>query len=497
MPTLSLDQILEQCPAQICHSGTAVHTETVDSIVLDSRKTTPSSIFVALCGQHLDGRTFIPTCKAPVVLVDQWDDEWSHKAKGWQKTILKVDNARASMAQLAAELYDQPATKMTMVGITGTNGKTTTTWMLSHILKVCLPKQTVGTIGTIGHRINGTPLPQQDGFTTPESPGLQRVLQEFVHHQCAICIMEVSSIGLMMHRVGAIQFDVTAFTNFTQDHLDIHGSMDAYLTEKQKLFDTHVNKDSASILVVDHPEIASTPVQAGDVIRVSTTSNSTCDRWVDETVYSLEGTHFTLHTRNEAHRFTVPLIGRHNIENAVVASTIAHRLGVPFDSISDALASLPQTPGRLERISSPKGWHAFVDYAHTPDALLQSLNGLRPLCTGRLWVLFGCGGDRDKRKRPQMGAIAAQNADCVIVTSDNPRTENPSTIVDDILTGISEDRLKSTHRIVDRREAIQWTTEQLQANDVLLVAGKGHENYQIIGETKHHFDDREEILQTI
>lgn len=497
MPTLSLDQILEQCPAQICHAGASAPTATIDSIVLDSRKATTTSIFVALCGQNLDGRKFIPTCKAPIILVDRWDAEWSQKAEDWQKTILKVDNARASMAELAAEICDQPATKMTMVGITGTNGKTTTTWMLSHILKACRPGDTIGTIGTIGHRINGKPLPQQDGFTTPEAPGLQRVLREFVHRQCSVCIMEVSSIGLMMHRVGAIQFDVTAFTNFTQDHLDIHGSMDAYLTEKQKLFDTHVGANSTSILVVDQPEIASTPVQAGDAIRVSTTTHPNCDLWVDETVYSLEGTHFTLHTDNGTHRFTVPLIGQHNIENAVVASTIAHRLGISFDSISSALASLPQAPGRLERISSPDGWHAFVDYAHTPDALLQSLSSLRPLCTGRLWVLFGCGGDRDKRKRPQMGSIAAYNADCVVVTSDNPRTENPSTIVDDILIGIPQERLKSTHRIVDRREAIQWTTQQLQAEDVLLVAGKGHETYQVIGKVKHHFDDREELLRTI
>lgn len=513
MPTLTLDYILEHCPdGVLLHQNACI--DTIDHITLDSRKTTATSLLVALCGQHVDGRKFIANSSARLVLVDQWSEYFAQQAKQWNKTIIQVSNARQSMAFLAAALEQHPSKSMQMVGITGTNGKTTTTWMLSHILQSCPDPSThthentprkIGTIGTIGHRINGVPLETQDGFTTPESPSLQRVLRDFVDQGCHSCIMEVSSIGLMMHRVGGIEFDVTAFTNFTQDHLDIHGSMNTYLLEKRKLFTRHVHSNSTSILVVDQDEIAATPVKEGQIVTISTQVNPTCDLWVSNPKYSLEGVDFILHihpkphhnTTSETHPAYVPLIGKHNVENAIVATSVARALGCSTTDILNALRTLPQAPGRLERVSSPLGWHAFVDYAHTPDALLQSLSSLKPLCRGKLWVLFGCGGDRDVRKRPEMGRIAVQESDCIIVTSDNPRSEDPHTIVQHILDGIPTDCLKPVHSIVDRKEAIAWAIQQLHSEDVLLVAGKGHENYQIIQGIKHSFDDRKEIERFI
>lgn len=447
----------------------------------------------------MDARQFIEASSASVILVDAWSEDWSIRGAEWNKTIIQVDDARRSMAILANTLAENPSKKMTMIGITGTNGKTTTTWMLSHILIECAKQQqayrSIGTIGTIGPHLDGRPLPNPDGFTTPESPALQRLLQQFVEAKCDVCIMEVSSIGLMMQRVGGIQFDVTAFTNFTQDHLDIHGSMDAYLLEKQKLFVDHVHKDSTSILVVDQPEIANTTVSQGKTVSLSTKNNAHVDVWVNNHSFQIDGTRCTVHHPSGTEELYIPLIGRHNIENALVATAIACTLGYSLHAIRKAFCSLPQAPGRMERISSPKGWHAFVDYAHTPDALEQSLVALRPLCPGKLWVLFGCGGDRDTSKRPQMGLIAAKHADHIIVTSDNPRTEHPHIIIDDILEGIPAECQNRLSVIVDRKEAILRAATVLRQNDVLLIAGKGHETYQIVGTTKHHFDDREEIKQ--
>lgn len=501
MPTLSLLDILELLPEHTLLKRSRTST-VCNHITLDSRRTTSSSVFVALCGIQVDARRFIENCSAPCVLVDQWSGAWTEKASEWDKTIIKVSNARRDMAVLASAFTDYPSQKMKMIGITGTNGKTTTTWMLSHILQHCGRLQTspfkIGTIGTIGPHINGDPLPNPDGFTTPESPGLQRTLQQFVNNGCGVCIMEVSSIGLMMQRVGNIQFDIAAFTNFTQDHLDIHQSMNVYLQEKRKLFTQHVHSNSVSILVADQAETTNTPVAHGRTIRLSTTDISqdpASDGWVENPIFSIEGSTFMFEFPGEAETqdFYVPLIGRHNIENAIVAISIAVMMNYTSEAIAAAFKSLPQVPGRMERISSAQGWHAFVDYAHTPDALEQSISSLKQLCTGKLWVLFGCGGDRDRRKRAQMGAIAYEHADGIWITSDNPRSETPEQIIDDILTGLPTKCHKPVQHIVDRRVAILSAAKSLNDGDVLLIAGKGHETYQIIDGIKYHFDDREEI----
>lgn len=494
MPNISPQQLLDTSNVHLVHQGDLDVLAPLAHITLDSRQCTSSSIFVALRGQNIDGRRFIANTQAPIVLVEDWSSEWQTSLGKHNPWILQTNDARAVMAEWACMLSGHPSKKLWMIGITGTNGKTTTTWMLAHILEQC-QMGPVGTIGTIGPRINGVPLPDDSGFTTPESPGLQRTLQQFVTLGCRTCIMEVSSIGLMMQRVGGIVFDVAAFTNFTQDHLDIHSSMTEYLMEKRKLFQQHVADKSISLLIADHPSVAQTPVRAGHTEYLSTTNDRSKDWWVSDKVYTVTGTQFTLHHGQASSQVHLPLIGAHNIENALIAMAAAHHSGAQWVNIVQALQSLPQTPGRLERVNGSFNGHAFVDYAHTPDALEQSLSSLRELCTGELWVVFGCGGDRDRSKRPQMGEIAVAFADHVIITSDNPRTEAPEAIILEILQGIADDKRIHTRDMISREEAIHHALSHMQPQDIVLVAGKGHEKYQIIGHTKHHFDDGEVIQQ--
>lgn len=494
MPKPSLQYLLDASNVHLVHQGDLDLLESLTHITLDSRQCSSSSIFVALRGQNVDGRRFIANTLAPVVLVDEWSTEWQASLNHCNPWILQTNDARAVMAEWACIISGHPSKHLWMIGITGTNGKTTTTWMLAHILEQC-NLGPVGTIGTIGPRINGRPLPDNSGFTTPESPGLQRTLQQFVELECRTCIMEVSSIGLMMQRVGGIIFDIAAFTNFTQDHLDIHTSMTEYLMEKRKLFQNHVSDKSISLLIADHASVANTSVKSGRKEYLSTTTDASQDWWVSDKRYTVTGTQFTLHHGNTSSSVHLPLIGAHNIENALIAMSAAHHSGAPWLTIVTALQSLPQTPGRLERITGDFQGFAFVDYAHTPDALKQSLSSLRELCTEKLWVVFGCGGDRDRIKRPQMGKIAYEFADNVIITSDNPRTENPDDIIQEILRGIPEVKHLNTHYMTNREDAIHHALTRMKDNDILLVAGKGHENYQIIGDTKYHFDDREVIRQ--
>ena len=463
MPEHCIASILSEFPSlSVLHQGCKPSSHPITAVTLDSRKTSDQHIFIALKGQNVDGRKFIATSNSALIVVEQWDVQWQSTLQPDQ-WILQTSDARKIMAEMAIRFNNYPAKSLNMVGITGTNGKTTTTWMLSHILSTMLPKAIIGTIGTIGQRINGEPI-KKDNFTTPESPQLQASLRYFVDSGCSICIMEVSSIGLMMKRVGGIEFDVAAFTNFTQDHLDIHGSMTQYLLEKQKLFSDHLHQSSTSILVADNPNIENTPIPKGIRQTISTQGNSSHSWWVKDTDFTVERTSFTCCHLTEASVVTLPCIGEHNIENAVVSIAIANALGVPISDAANALQSLPQTPGRLERVTANHVGYAFVDYAHTPDALEQSLLSLKKLCKGQLWIVFGCGGDRDKRKRPLMGKIATDLADQIVLTSDNPRSENPYSIIEDIIKGIPTNRLNQTIQIVNRKEAIHWCLTNLQPN---------------------------------
>ena len=455
----------------------------LDHISHDSRQTTDTSIFIAIRGENFDGRRFINRCDAPVVFVDQLPEENS------EKTIIVVSNLRQTMAILSHEIYHRPSEQLKMIGITGTNGKTTTSWMLSHLLQTL--GQKVGVIGTLGHQINGSLLSKQDGHTTPEAPEIHRMLRHFVDQDCNACIMEVSSIGIAMHRSDALDFDVLGFTNFTQDHLDFHGSMEEYFKAKKQLIVDYPSQKTIIILNQDQEKIASIPVKKGR--RFGFGQASEADWRLLSQQHSLKGIHFSFLFQGKEFSANLPLVGAHNIENALVAISAAYGLGFPIIDILSALESLPQAPGRLEHIPSPKGWHAFVDYAHTPDALEKSLSTLRKLHPNRLVVVFGCGGDRDQGKRPLMGQIAEQLADQVFVTSDNPRSEDPQQIIDDIVEGCQS----VVFQHIDRKLAITKAIQTIGENDILLVAGKGHETYQIIGQQILHFDDREIIREQI
>ena len=458
----------------------------VNHIGNDSRKLTASSIFIAIRGERFDGRKFINSCAAPVIVVDEFPEEET------SKILVLVPNLRQTMAVLSHEIYQRPSERLKMIGITGTNGKTTASWMISHILQYL--GHSVGVIGTLGHQINGKKLPSQDGHTTPEAPQLHQMLHHFVEEGCDYCIMEVSSIGISMYRSYAIDFDIVAFTNFTQDHLDFHGSMEEYFQAKQQFIVEYPSPKTTVILNQDQTQIASIPVQNGT--RYGFGRSAEADWRILSQTLSLQGISFSFSFQRREYSVRLPLVGAHNIENALVAISAAQGLGFPVEEIILALESLPQAPGRLEHISSPKGWHAFVDYAHTPDALEKSISTLRALKPNQLVVVFGCGGDRDQGKRPLMGRIAEDLSDLVFVTSDNPRSEDPQKIIDDILVGCRGKEAVIVQN-PDRRQAIIEAIQQLEANDILLVAGKGHETYQIIGEQVLHFDDREIIQEQI
>ena len=455
----------------------------VRHITHDSRQAKEFSIFVAICGERFDARRFIDSCEAQVIVTDR------PPLQPTQKTIVLVDDARRAMANIACELFAHPSRQMNMVGITGTNGKTTTSWMLYHILRNA--GQNVGVIGTLGHHLNGIPLPIQDGHTTPESSHLQSLLKELVEKDCHSCLMEVSSIGLDLARVDGIDFNVAAFTNFTQDHLDFHASMEQYFDAKSRLFKDLLSEQGTAVLNGDHSLINALSTNANTQWTFGQQPH--VDWRLGAIRQSLTSTRCSVHYKNNTYELALPLVGVHNLENAIVAVCSAVSLGVPIESALDTLRHLPQVAGRVERIDTKTDWFAFVDYAHTPDALKRVLQTLRLLTSGELVVVFGCGGDRDTEKRPVMGNIASALADRVFVTSDNPRKEDPNRIIADISAGIDGE----ASYITDRKTAIHTAIQSLSSNDVLLVAGKGHETYQILKEETIHFDDREAILEGI
>ena len=455
----------------------------ISHVTHDSRQAKEFSIFVAIRGSCVDGRQFIDTCQSQVIVTDR------PPLNPTQKTVLLVENARKAMAEIACELFNHPSRKMNMIGLTGTNGKTTTSWMLYHILRSA--GQNVGVIGTLGHHANGLPLQIQDGHTTPESSHLQALLNDMVENDCHSCLMEVSSIGLDLDRVDGIAFNIAAFTNFTQDHLDFHASMEQYFDAKAKLFKELLSEQSTAILNGDHPLISHLSTKATTQWTFGQQPN--VDWRLSSIHQSLTTTRCSVHYKNNTYELCLPLVGVHNLENAIVAICSAVALGIPIESALRTLKHLPQVAGRVERVDTNTDWFAFVDYAHTPDALKRVLQTLRLLTSGKLVVVFGCGGDRDAEKRPIMGKIAAALADRVFVTSDNPRKEDPNSIINDIAVGIDGEAIY----ITDRKQAIHTAIQSLCANDVLLVAGKGHETYQILKEETIHFDDREVILEGI
>ena len=469
----------------------------------DSRKVSAGDLFVAVRGQSVDGHDYVEVArsKGAVAVVVERDVVFDG-------TVIRVADGARALAQLAANRYGRPAEAMTLVGITGTNGKTTSTYLVEALLRE--GGKVPGVIGTVAYRSPAGDRPAP--FTTPTPLALHATLAEMRDAGCTHVVMECSSHALALDRLAGLRFAVAAFSNLTQDHLDFHADMDDYADAKALLFSRHLAEAGNAVICVDGP-YGERMVRAasGRVLRVSaTTASGDVDVHVRSKAATASGTHLVLATPLGELDFTSPLIGDFNVENLVVATGIGCALGLSTELIARSLSATHGAPGRLERVRDPRAdardIAAYVDYAHTPDALERVLAAVRPTTRGRLWVVFGCGGDRDRGKRPQMGRIAAAGADLAVVTSDNPRSEDPQRILDDILAGMEGGRLREDQLVrgarghvalVDRRAAIALAVRLAEAGDVIVIAGKGHESYQIVGAQKLHFDDREEVVAAL
>ncbi len=457
----------------------------ISGVAYDSRRVAPGHVFVALQGRHADGLTFVTQALArgAVVVVA----EQAAPDEALRRVWVRVRNSRLALALLADAFYQHPSRELRVVGITGTNGKTTTAFLMASIFDAA--GQQSGLVGTVGYRIGRE---MRDAVhTTPEAPDVQALLREMVDSGCAACAMEVSSHALSLRRVDGMTFAAAIFTNLTRDHLDFHGDMESYFQAKRRLFEL-LPPDAPALINADDPRAAA----FSDVCRRTVTYGITrpADISPGPLAFSLEGLAFDARTPRGTIRVRSPLVGRPNVYNILAAVAAGTALDLPFDAIERGVAALRGVPGRFEIVATTRdGVTVVVDYAHTDDALRNLLETARPLVRGRLITVFGCGGDRDRTKRPLMGAVAARLSDVVIVTSDNPRSEDPGRIIDEVLRGITPDtRRDGRHAVVtlvDRRAAIEKAVELARAGDVVLIAGKGHEKFQVIGGATLPFDD--------
>ena len=448
----------------------------------DSRQVGQGSLFVAVRGTARDGHDYLSAIadRAGAAIVED--------ASRTSLPAFVVSDARRAAPIAAAAAYGEPGAKLKLVAVTGTNGKTTTVGMLRHLLDA-RDGGRCASIGTLGVLVGseGTPQPGGGGLTTPGPVELQRVLRALVDAGVTTVAMEVSSHSLDQRRVDGLVFDAAVFTNLTRDHLDYHGTMEAYVAAKARLIDYLTAAGTAVINADDDAwqVLARAPRQ----VRFSLAGNEADVRAADVR-YTPRGSAWSLRAGGATSQVTLPLVGDFNVANALGAAAAAWALGLPNGEIAQRLSTLPQVPGRLERIHERPT--VLRDYAHTPDALERALLAVRPFANRRLIAVFGCGGDRDRGKRPQMGAIAERLADLAIVTSDNPRTEDPERIIDDIEAGM---RAGNHERITDRHDAIARALTIAAPDDVVVLAGKGHETYQIRGTIAYPFDEREIVRE--
>jgi UDP-N-acetylmuramoyl-L-alanyl-D-glutamate--2,6-diaminopimelate ligase len=457
--------------------------QTISSIADDSRAVHAGGLFVAVRGSEQDGHHYLPKAEEAGAVVAIVDDPSQTSLP-----TLVVSDTRRAAAVAAAAFYGAPASQLRLAGVTGTNGKTTTVGMLRHLLDE--PGERSASIGTLGVLVgsDGAALDGGGGLTTPGPVELQRVLRTLYDSGVRTVAMETSSHALHQGRVEGLRFEAGAFTNLTRDHLDYHVTMEAYFAAKALLVSL-LATDGAAVVNADDPAWTALP-PAPRIIRFGLREGA--DVYAHNIVYTPRGSVWTLVIGSEVHTVHLPLIGDFNIANALAAAGVAWAMRVAPSDIARKLSSMPQVPGRLEIISEQPT--VLRDYAHTPDALERALHAVRPFTKGRLIVVFGCGGDRDRGKRPEMGRIAQTDADLAIVTSDNPRTEDPERILDDIETGMAA----GTHeRIEDRRSAIARAVSVAGDGDVVVLAGKGHETYQIRGTVKYPFDEREIVREII
>ena len=459
----------------------------VESIAYDSRRVQRNGLFVAMRGEKSDGHDFIGAAiekGATVIIAERAENPAD---AGRRATRVLVENTRTALADVSARFFNNPARKMKLAGVTGTNGKTTTTFLIKHICEKAGTR--CGLVGTVRYEIGERVLPA--ARTTPESLDLQELLAQMRDAGCRAAAMEVSSHALAQERTRGLEFDVAVFTNLTQDHLDYHGTMENYFEAKAKLFEQlpRQEKKQKPVAVINIDDRYGRKLIGKIDKRVSVVTFGTglkADFRASNYRMEFGGTSYRLDARGKSYLVRVPLIGRFNVANSLAALAAANALGVALREAVLSLSKSPQVPGRLEIVPAKRQFQVFVDYAHTPDALLNVVKTLRELGPRRLIVVFGCGGNRDREKRPLMGAVADQNADYAILTSDNPRKEDPDKIIAEIEKGFRTDRFE---KITDRAKAIARAVELAQPRDIVLIAGKGHENYQEFADHTVPFED--------
>ena len=457
----------------------------VRHLTADSRQVVPETLFVALRGVHTDGHRFLGEALdrgASVLVVEEFPGALQERVQQAGCTVVKVPNSRQAFALLASAYYGHPGRRLRLIGITGTNGKTTTSYIIESILQAA--GKAVGVIGTVSYRLGTQEIPAT--HTTPDALELHGLLAQMVKANLGYAVMEVSSHALDQERVWGCRFEAAVFTNLSRDHYDYHGTVEAYFAAKARLF-----QELSSvwhILNLDDPYGQQLlQMSRARLLTYALEGEATCKP--SAVRHGLDGIRFHLSTTKGQLEITSPLVGRHNVYNLLAGIAVAIALDIDAGAIIQGIAQLQRVPGRLERVDSGQDFAVFVDYAHTPDALEQVLQLVRAETTGRLITVFGCGGDRDPGKRPLMGQVATRLSDYTIITSDNPRTEDPQRIIDAIITGVES--AADYVALPDRQEAIAHAIAMAQPRDTIVIAGKGHEDYQILGQTRRHFDDRE------
>lgn len=478
----------------------------IKGITDDSREVKDSYVFVCMPSVHespyarwvynTDGYNYIPNAiergAAAVVLQNQVDTQDFMYSLSDRVTFAQVHDPRWVLARMAAEFYGNPSRKLTVVGVTGTNGKTSTCYLTRSVLAAGGIKTSV--LGTIAHRVTGSDVPA--GMTTPEAHRLQNMLNDAVEEGLDGIVMEVSSHALELKRTDGVEFDVAVFTNLTQDHLDFHKDMAGYLAAKTRLFSDLMKDGNGTFAIVNVDDPAGENIiKHTDAEVITYAVHGGADLSIRDFRSSIEGLTFQASIRGHSEELKVELqlLGEYNLYNALAAIGVGISRGLDLDVIKEGLESVDLVPGRFERVNCGQDYTVVVDYAHTPDALERLLRAAGRLVEGRLITVFGCGGDRDKSKRPLMGRVATTLSDYSIVTSDNPRSEDPVEIISQIHEGIDRRWFEGQRYelITDRRSAIQRAIEIAEKGDMVMIAGKGHEDYQILKDGRIHFDDRE------
>jgi UDP-N-acetylmuramoyl-L-alanyl-D-glutamate--2,6-diaminopimelate ligase len=454
-------------------------------LVYDSRRVTPGMAFVAIPGVNADGHDYINTAisRGAAAIICERNGFSSTRA-----TKIKVPNARWALARASASFYGNPSRKLKVIGVTGTNGKTTVAFMIKSMLEVSGIK--TGLLGTVRYEVGDRVIPA--ARTTPESLDTQHMMAQMVDDGCKACVMEVSSHALEQHRVADVEFDVAIFTNLTQDHLDFHGDMENYFLAKQKLFTQTATGSKRGAVVINIDDASGVRLAQHSDAAVKLTygiRNPASIRAVNVQL-GAELSTFTVEAREKTFACKLPLIGFHNVLNALAATGAGFVLNVDVKKIQSALNKMPSVPGRLESVSCGQPFTVFVDYAHTDDALHNVLTTVREVTKGRVLLLFGCGGSRDTGKRAKMGRVAAELADYTIITSDNPRKEQPEKIAAQIEEGFRSVKQRGYTMELDRARAIREIISMAKPGDTVLLAGKGHETYQEFEDTVVPFDDR-------